>query len=117
MKLLITVIKYYPQARLNYINKSTRGWAIDRSVLDFVGSVLSLLQLFIDASLTPGGIITAFGNVAKLWLGILSAGFEATFMVQHWVLYPARNGNEHEAEQGTRAVEDEEARGLLGSNG
>jgi len=113
IKLLISVIKYYPQARLNYINKSTRGWAIHKCVLDFVGSLLSLLQLFIDASLTPGGIGTAFGNPVKLWLGCISAGFEAVFMVQHWVLYPAKKGDEYEE---TRAIQDEEASGLLGPN-
>lgn len=113
IKLLISIIKYYPQARLNYINKSTRGWSIHTCVLDFIGSLLSLFQLFIDASLTPGGISSAFGNPVKLWLGCISVGFEAVFMVQHWVLYPLKKGDEYEAESRTRPIQDEEARVLL----
>jgi len=83
------------------------------SVLDFVGSFLSLFQLFIDASLTPGGISSAFTNPAKLWLGCISVGFEVVFMVQHWVLYPLKNGDEYGVDPGTRAIQDAEARGLL----
>lgn len=113
IKLLVSVIKYYPQARLNYINKSTRGWAIHKCVLDFTGSLLSLLQLFIDASLTPGGISNAFRNPVKMGLGCISMGFEAVFMVQHWVLYPQKKRNEYGVESRTYAIQDEEARSLL----
>ena len=110
IKLLVSVIKYYPQVRLNYINKSTRGWAIHKCVLDFTGSVLSLCQLFIDASLTPGGISNAFRNPVKMWLGCISMGFEMVFMVQHWVLYPSKRRKEYEVES---SIQDDEATSLL----
>lgn len=114
IKLLITVFKYYPQAYLNYVNKSTRGWAIHKCVMDFSGSVLSVIQLFIDSSLTPGGVSSAFGNPTKLWLGCISAGFEMVFMIQHWVLYPAGKGKELEIDnEDTSRIQDEEGRAFL----
>ena len=49
VKLVITLLKYLPQALLNYRRKSTHGWAITASLLDLTGGVFSLAQMFLLA--------------------------------------------------------------------
>jgi len=84
IKLVVTVIKYIPQVYINYKLKSTVGWAIGQIVLDFAGGILSISQLFIDASLQAdwSGIT---GNPVKFGLGNISMLFDVIFMVQHYV--------------------------------
>ncbi len=48
-KLAVTLVKYVPQARMNYRRKSTMGWSIGNVLLDFAGGLLSLMQMFILA--------------------------------------------------------------------
>ena len=49
VKLIITLLKYLPQALLNYRRKSTHGWAINASLLDLMGGIFSLAQMFLLA--------------------------------------------------------------------
>lgn len=49
IKLCITLIKYMPQAYMNYRRKSTNGWSIGNVLLDFTGGWLSILQMMINA--------------------------------------------------------------------
>lgn len=86
VKLVVTVVKYVPQAWANYRRRSTVGWSIEQVLLDFVGGVLSIAQLVIDSSLQEdwSGIS---GNPVKLVLGSISIVFDVVFMVQHYVLY------------------------------
>ena len=49
VKLFITLIKYVPQAYLNFRRKSTLGWSIGNILLDFTGGFLSIIQMFIIA--------------------------------------------------------------------
>lgn len=49
VKLVLTVIKYIPQVYMNYVLKSTVGWHVQNVILDLVGGVLSIAQLFLDA--------------------------------------------------------------------
>ncbi|XP_060081480.1 cystinosin-like [Ylistrum balloti] len=49
VKLGVTLIKYVPQAYMNYKRKSTVGWSIGNVLLDFTGGSLSLLQMFLLA--------------------------------------------------------------------
>ena len=101
VKLVITIVKYIPQVWLNYKNKSTVGWAIGQILLDFSGSVLSLLQLVIDSSVQKdwSGIT---GNPVKFWLGNVGIVFNIIFITQHYVLYKhakeveSDNGNEED---------------------
>ncbi|KAG9296860.1 hypothetical protein G9A89_006815 [Geosiphon pyriformis] len=93
IKLAISFIKYLPQARLNYLRKSTIGWSIHNILLDFTGGVLSIVQLILDAYLEDNwdGIK---GDPVKFGLGFLSIAFDLIFIVQHYILY--RNRQEHE---------------------
>ena len=67
-KLVITVVKYIPQAWTNYQSQSTEGWSIAQVLLDLTGGTLSILQLIIDSSLQNdwSGLT---GNPVKLGLG------------------------------------------------
>ena len=49
VKLVITIIKYIPQAWYNYRRKSTIGWSIGNIFLDFTGGSLSMCQMFLLA--------------------------------------------------------------------
>lgn len=49
VKLTITLIKYVPQAYMNYRRKSTVGWSIGNIFLDFTGGMLSMLQMILNA--------------------------------------------------------------------
>lgn len=107
VKLVVTVVKYIPQAWSNYQRKSTVGWSINQILLDVIGGVLSVAQLVIDSSLQSdwSGIT---GNPVKLGLGNVSIVFDVVFMVQHYILY---RGNKVE-EDGM----DWERRGLIASD-
>ena len=105
VKLVVTVLKYIPQAWANYKRQSTVGWSIDQILMDLLGGILSIAQLVIDSSMQSdwSGIT---GNPVKLGLGNISIIFDIIFMVQHYILY---RGNGKVEEDG----EDVERRGLL----
>jgi len=86
VKLAVTLVKYIPQALLNYKRKSTEGWSIGNIVLDFSGGMLSFAQLVVDAS-AKGDYSLITDNPVKLGLSFVSIGFDILFMVQHYWLY------------------------------
>lgn len=51
VKLAISVIKYVPQTWLNRKRRATTGWAIENTLLDGAGGVLSLAQIVLDSSM------------------------------------------------------------------
>ncbi|CAF9921884.1 MAG: hypothetical protein HETSPECPRED_004663 [Heterodermia speciosa] len=85
-KLVTTIVKYIPQAYVNYQSQSTDGWSIGQILLDLGGGILSNLQLVIDSSLQDdwSGIT---GNPIKLGLGNITIIFDIVFMCQHYILY------------------------------
>ena len=89
VKLAITLVKYMPQLYLNWQRRSTVGWNIDNVLLDFMGGLLSLLQLLLDAGCS-GQWSQLVGDPVKFGLGFSSMFFDTLFMVQHFVLYPER---------------------------
>lgn len=89
MKLVVTFVKYIPQAWVNYKRKSTHGWSIGQILFDITGGVLSLVQLVIDASL-QGDWSGITGNSLKLGLGNISILFDLIFITQHYILYRDR---------------------------
>ncbi|KAJ5893286.1 hypothetical protein N7495_004977 [Penicillium taxi] len=111
-KLVITVVKYIPQAWLNYQRKSTVGWSIAQILMDLVGGVLSLLQLILDSSLQNdwSGIT---GNPVKLLLGNITIFSDLIFVVQHYILYRGtpeiERGEGSEHYQTTPLLNDAEA--------
>ncbi|KAA8643552.1 putative L-cystine transporter [Aspergillus tanneri] len=86
VKLIITIVKYVPQAWVNYKRKSTDGWSIVQILLDLFGGVLSLVQLVLDSSFQNdwSGIT---GNPVKFLLSNVTILFDLVFVVQHYILY------------------------------
>ncbi|KAK4104162.1 hypothetical protein N658DRAFT_504936 [Parathielavia hyrcaniae] len=107
VKLIVTVIKYTPQAIFNYRNRSTRGWSIVGILLDLSGGILSIAQQSIDSYLQRdwSGIT---GNPVKFALGNVSIMYDLIFITQHYVLY--RDAEEKPGERDSLLDADEESR-------
>ncbi|XP_027704580.1 cystinosin isoform X1 [Vombatus ursinus] len=86
IKLAVTLIKYFPQACLNFRRKSTEGWSIGNVLLDFTGGFFSLLQMFIQ-SYNNDEWTLIFGDPTKFGLGMFSIIFDIIFIIQHYCLY------------------------------
>jgi cystinosin len=97
VKVFITLVKYMPQVITNYRNHSTRGWSIWQILLDFMGGILSLVQLLIDSYL-QGDWSGITGNPVKLALGNFSIFFDIIFITQHYCLYRGNRGKALDAE-------------------
>lgn len=89
IKLAITLVKYVPQAVLNFRRKSTVGWSIENILLDFTGGMLSMLQMLLNAY-NYDDWASIFGDPTKFGLGLFSVLFDIVFIVQHYVLYKNR---------------------------
>ncbi|XP_042298309.1 cystinosin [Sceloporus undulatus] len=86
VKLAVTLLKYFPQAYMNFRRKSTEGWSIGNVLLDFVGGSFSLLQMFLQ-SYNNDEWKLIFGDPTKFGLGLFSICFDIVFIVQHYCLY------------------------------
>ncbi|XP_061680549.1 cystinosin isoform X2 [Syngnathoides biaculeatus] len=86
IKLAVTLVKYVPQAFMNYRRKSTDGWSIGNVLLDFSGGLLSILQMILD-SYNNDEWRLIFGDPTKFGLGLFSMLFDVLFIVQHYCLY------------------------------
>ena len=114
-KVVISLIKYIPQAVSNYKRKSTIGWNIHNILLDFTGGVFSFGQNIID-SLRDRFSVTSDDqskglNIAKYALSFVSIFFDCVFMVQHYWLYKDSN-----SDLGDKKIDDETVDKLLESN-
>ncbi|KAJ2701057.1 hypothetical protein H4R19_005433, partial [Coemansia spiralis] len=89
VKLGCSMVKYIPQAWLNYRRQSTVGWSVHNVILDFAGGLMSFAQLILDAA-RAGSVASALGNPVKLGLGLTSIAFDLLFLTQHYYLYPGR---------------------------
>ncbi|XP_035987567.1 cystinosin isoform X2 [Fundulus heteroclitus] len=94
IKLAVTLIKYVPQAYMNYRRQSTKGWSIGNVLLDFTGGVFSILQMIIQ-SYNNDEWKLVFGDPTKFGLGLFSVAFDIVFMTQHYCLY--RQPQQYEA--------------------
>ncbi|KAI9281852.1 PQ loop repeat-domain-containing protein [Sporodiniella umbellata] len=67
VKLAVGLIKYIPQAWINFKRQSTVGWSIHNIFLDFTGGTLSIIQLVLDAYLSKDwdGILGVSRNNSK----------------------------------------------------
>lgn len=80
------MVKYIPQAWVNYKRQSTVGWSIAQILFDLTGGVLSLVQLLLDSSFNSdwSGVT---GNPIKFLLSNVTIFFDLVFIVQHYILY------------------------------
>jgi len=93
VKLTITLIKYVPQAFMNYRRKSTEGWSIGNILLDFTGGILSMLQMILNAY-NYNDWESIFGDPTKFGLGLFSVVFDILFIIQHYWLYRHSSKND-----------------------
>lgn len=91
IKLAVTLVKYFPQAYMNFHYKSTEGWSIGNVLLDFTGGSFSLLQMFL-LSYNNDQWTLIFGDPTKFGLGIFSIFFDIVFFIQHFCLYGKKPG-------------------------
>lgn len=92
VKLGVTIAKYVPQIVLNYQRKTTDGFHIGGIVLDVTGSVLSLLQLVYECTITAEWS-GAEGDPVKFGLGCLTLLADVVLLLQRFVLYPPAAGS------------------------
>jgi cystinosin len=114
VKLAITIIKYCPQAWMNYKRKSTEGWSIGNILLDFTGGVLSVLQMFL-LSINYNDWSSIFGSPTKFGLGFFSILFDILFIIQHYVLYRTNGLTETRTDLSTNNDDDNEQTPILSS--
>lgn len=91
IKLAITLMKYFPQAYMNFRRQSTAGWSIGNVLLDFTGGSFSILQMFLQ-SYNNDEWKLIFGDPTKFGLGLFSIIFDVVFMIQHYCLYRRNQG-------------------------
>lgn len=90
VKIAMSVCKNIPQILYNYNRKSTHGWPILMIWLDFVGALLSFVQLCLDGYIV-GDLSTIFDNKPKLFLAVQVFIADFIFFLQHYYLYYKRD--------------------------
>ncbi|KAF6157560.1 hypothetical protein GIB67_004498 [Kingdonia uniflora] len=88
-QIIMTVIKYIPQAFMNFRRKSTEGWSIGNILLDLTGGVTNYAQMAMQ-SIDQGSWVNFYGNIGKALLSLVSIFFDLLFMFQHYVLYRSK---------------------------
>lgn len=110
VKLIITLVKYIPQAWSNFMRKSTDGWSIGQNLLDLAGGLLSFGQQFVDA-INAGDWAIIYGNPVKLGLALISIAFDLIFMSQHYICYGAKPQEDDESSLDTVPINRKDANG------
>ncbi|KAL3526348.1 hypothetical protein ACH5RR_011004 [Cinchona calisaya] len=89
VQVVMTVIKYIPQAVMNFRRKSTVGWSIGNILLDLLGGLTNYAQMVVQ-SIDQHSWVNFYGNIGKTLLSLVSIFFDLLFIVQHYVLYPSK---------------------------
>ncbi|KAK4417845.1 Cystinosin [Sesamum alatum] len=89
LQIVMTTIKYMPQAIFNFQRKSTIGFSMGYVSFDFLGSATSFCQMMVQ-SVDQRSWVNIYGNIGKTLLSLVSISFDILFMVQHFVLYPSK---------------------------
>ena len=79
-------VKYIPQFIMNYRYKSTKGWSIGYVLMNFFGSLFSLMQMILF-SINYNDWLSIVSSITTFGLAIVSIGFDLIFLVQHYILY------------------------------
>ncbi|CAB4305730.1 unnamed protein product [Prunus armeniaca] len=89
IQVFMTVVKYTPQAFMNFMRKSTDGFSIGFYLLDFSGGVTNYAQMAV-LSIDQDSWVNFFGNMGKVLLSLISISFDVLFMCQRFLLYPSK---------------------------
>ncbi|KAM0940247.1 putative lysosomal cystine transporter [Dioscorea sansibarensis] len=87
IQVVMTAIKYTPQAFMNFRRKSTIGWSVGNILLDLTGSLLNFVQMVVQ-SIDQDSWVNFYGNIGKTLLSLESMFFDLLFITQHYLLYP-----------------------------
>ncbi|KAI9121615.1 hypothetical protein K1719_008648 [Acacia pycnantha] len=88
LQVFLTVVKYIPQAIMNFKRRSTDGFSITNILLDLSGAIASYGQMVVQ-SVDQGSWNNFYGNIGKLMLSLITVCFDSLFITQHFVLYAA----------------------------
>ncbi|KAK8587758.1 hypothetical protein V6N13_086731 [Hibiscus sabdariffa] len=86
IQVFMTMIKYIPQAFMNFARKSTDGFSIGNIMLDFTGGLANYAQMTVQ-SIDQNSWVNFYGNIGKISISLVSIFFDIIFMCQHFVLY------------------------------
>ncbi|KAI9072517.1 hypothetical protein K1719_045526 [Acacia pycnantha] len=86
IQVCMTLIKYMPQAIMNFLRKSTDGFSIGGVLLDFSGGVFNYSQMAVQ-SIDQGSWVNFVGNIGKVLISLVTIFYDSVFMFQHYVLY------------------------------
>lgn len=81
VKVLLSAVKYIPQAVYNYSRRSVKGFAISSCIIDIVGSVCCICQLFLDSYISED-IQSGLKHPTKLLLSLVTVFFNVIFLAQ-----------------------------------
>ncbi|GJV84505.1 cystinosin homolog isoform X1 [Tanacetum coccineum] len=103
VQVFMTVIKYIPQACMNFRRKSTIGFSIGNILLDLLGGLANYGQMAVQ-SIDQHSWLNFYGNVGKALLSVVSILFDLLFIVQHYVLYRVKTPRSHSPYQEALAI-------------
>ncbi|XP_061358800.1 cystinosin homolog isoform X2 [Gastrolobium bilobum] len=98
IQVCMTVIKYFPQAFMNFLRKSTDGFSIWRVLLDFSGGVFNYSQMVVQ-SIDQGSWVNFYGNIGKVLISLVTIIYDSILMLQHYVLYPEKKKTSKNSEE------------------
>ncbi|KAI5443370.1 hypothetical protein KIW84_012139 [Lathyrus oleraceus] len=87
IQVCMTLIKYFPQALMNFMRKSTDGFSIGSILLDFSGGVFNYSQMVVQ-SIDQDSWVNFYGNIGKVMISLVTIFYDSILMCQHYVLYP-----------------------------
>ncbi|KAG9446321.1 hypothetical protein H6P81_012449 [Aristolochia fimbriata] len=85
IQVVMTAIKYIPQAVMNFGRKSTEGWSIGNILLDLLGGLTNFAQMGVQ-SVDQSTLVNFFGNIGKTLLSLEVVFFDLLFIFQHYTL-------------------------------
>ncbi|KAK1270507.1 hypothetical protein QJS04_geneDACA004196 [Acorus gramineus] len=89
IQVVMTVIKYTPQAWMNFRRKSTVGFSIGNALFDLLGGVMNFSQMGVQ-SIDQGNFVNFYGNIGKTLLSLEVIFYALIFIVQRYILYPLK---------------------------
>ena len=106
IKIVITAVKYFPQAVMNFKRKSTRGFSIMASNADFIGSILSISQT-ITIAYNNDDWEAIWANPTKQALALLGIFYNIFYNFQHFILYRNHKDPDLEYEEILKSFEND----------
>lgn len=89
MQVIMTTIKYIPQAVMNCMRRRTDGFSIGMVFFDFSGGLSNYAQM-VTQSIDQNSWVNFSGNIGKVLLSLVSMFFDIVFMSQHFLLYHSK---------------------------